>query len=93
MRGKKLRPVARRKTRYPAVEVEWTDTYTDGGWAYIKDHVKKVRAPLLIRSVGYLLERNARTIILTQQLDEAFGKASDTVTIPRGCVYRVRRLR
>lgn len=79
-------------TTYQAVQVTWHDAKSHGGgWQTIADTIKNARGPFEVSSVGYLLKRNKKELILAQTLTKN-GLAADTITIPRGFVHKVRHL-
>lgn len=79
-------------TTYQAVQVTWNDAKSHGGgWQTIEDTIKNARGPFEVSSVGYLLKRNKKELILAQTLTKN-GLAADTITIPSGFVHKVRRL-
>ena len=80
----------------PVVEVTWVDAASGGGWAspdqYVRDHGTLIE----IRSVGLLLSRDRRRLVLVQSCDNQPGerrRVADSLTIPAAGVRRVRRLR
>src|SRR3990172_7517260 len=58
----------------PAVEVLWVDAASGGGWAspdqYVRDHGTLIE----IRSVGLLLSRDRRRLVLVQSCDNQPGE-------------------
>lgn len=76
------------------VEVTWYDTHASGGgWRTVKEILHAGAASYYhCRSTGYLLYSDTRVVVLCQSLTED-GRATDTVTIPKGCVKRIRSLR
>jgi hypothetical protein len=81
--------------KFPAahlVEVDWTDSASRGRWDTIENYKKEV--PALCRSAGYLIVKNDRVVILLQtQSINTLNDALDAITIPRGCITRIRRLK
>ena len=73
------------------VEVEWWDARSFGGWSSPAEYAKKGIA--LCRTVGYLLRRNKREIVVVQNVGDTTGNVSDATAIPTCCVKRVRRLK
>ena len=79
-------------TTYQAVQVTWHDAKSQGGgWREIKDLAQFARGPFECSSVGWLLKRNKKEIILAQTLSKS-GLGTDTITIPRGFIWKVRHL-
>ncbi|HMH83656.1 MAG TPA: hypothetical protein VK531_12355 [Gemmatimonadales bacterium] len=79
------------------VEVAWYDTHTgSGSWDAIATHAHhELDNPFLCHSVGWLIGRSygrAGHVVLLQSHTER-GTGVDTVTIPAGCIKRVRRLK
>lgn len=72
------------------IEVDWEDSGSAGGWESRKDSAKK--DVLLCRSIGYVIRSDEKCIILSQSQCAVGDRVSDTITIPRACVKRVRRL-
>lgn len=79
------------KKRYPVVEVEWIDSATCGGWMEPADYVDK--APVACRTAGYLFASKRGHLIIVQSVDDANGKVTDSMTIPRSCVRSIKRFR
>ncbi len=75
--------------RLPIVEIEWEDSASKGGWA--NREVYRKLSPMRVRTVGFLLERSPRKVIVLQTLAED-GDGTDAVVIPAGCVKKLRRL-
>ncbi len=73
------------------VEVEWVDSCTNGKWASVDVHRAESR-PSLCRSIGYLLERSDKRVVVAQSMSTDTGHVSDTMAIPRVAVKRMRRI-
>ena len=74
------------------VEVDWVDSASRGRWDTLEVYQKEVTA--CCRSVGYLILKNARIVILLQtQSINTINNALDAITIPRGCFTRIRKLK
>lgn len=65
--------------KYPLVEVTWEDAWSTG--MQCKPDDSFLRTPALTKSVGYLLERRPR-IILVQSLAQTSDRIHDTLTLP-----------
>ena len=77
----------------PTVEVLWHDAHSDGGsWMEPHAWLETIDSPYVVRSVGYLLRDSKREIVIAQSKTDK-GRISDTITIPRGMVRRVTRLK
>lgn len=81
------------------LEVEWVDSTVRGGWGTADDYRASKATPAVIRSVGYTLGRNAHALTLVQSRSADVGKegemgdaVADSISIPLGCIKRVRRL-
>lgn len=79
-------------TPMPIVEVTWLDSACRGRWDQADNY--RDGEPHQIKSCGYLLHRDKRKVILlqsrTEEPDDSF--VSDSITIPTGCVQRIRRI-
>lgn len=84
-----------RPIRWPLtvrVEVEWRDSVSTGGWNTV-DHYKNNRSSVgPYRSIGYLIQCNKKIVQLAQSISGLTQDISDTITIPRACVIRMRRI-
>jgi|SRR3990172_7792632 len=85
-----------KKTKWPLtklVEVEWEDiTSENGGWSSIDDSKKNSHC-VIMKSAGYLLEKNKKYVkICMTQADEDMGLAL-VKTFPIGCVKKIRTLK
>lgn len=73
------------------VEVVWHDAFSQTtGWDHARVIARRADEPLEVHSVGHLLERSKRHIVLA--MNRHGERAADTMTIPLGCVRKVRRL-
>lgn len=85
----------RRRTTY-LVEVTWNDAFTgQHSWQLLPDLAASSWGPYVCRSVGYVVGKERGrfgSIVLAQNVSDD-GKGADTVTIPNGCIRRVRRLK
>ena len=72
------------------VEVEWINSCAMGKWRDKKEYENQ--EPITCRTAGYLLSKDKkRVIILQSQSNE--GGMSDSMTIPRVCVKRMKHLK
>ena len=80
----------------PLVLVEWYDAHSEGGWASHASYMRTHRDRLLVTSVGFMLRRDGRSLTLVQSLQpgdgDHFARMADSISIPAGCVRRVRGL-
>lgn len=74
------------------VEVEWRDSASRGGWDSPGAHRAR-RGVGPCRSLGYLLTMDKDVVQLAQSQSAMTGDVTDTVTIPRENVIRIKRLR
>lgn len=73
------------------VLVDWVDPASTGRWRDRED-AEQFRAAKC-RSAGFLVSKNAKWVVLAlSQGDAQVDDVLDTLTIPRGCVTRIRRL-
>lgn len=77
--------------KMPLVEIVWDDAATSGRWLSLKTYIED-RGIVECRAAGYMTKKNAREVQVVQQISKE-GDVSDSVTIPRSCVKRIRRLR
>jgi hypothetical protein len=74
------------------VEVDWVDSASRGRWDSLENYRNEVTAKC--RSAGYLITKNKRVVILLQtQSVNTMNDALDSITIPRGCITRIRHLK
>lgn len=83
-----------KKRPYPYVEVSWVDAHSPQiGWGPPKDRIANAKRGFPIRSVGQLLHDGKKCVVLGLSRDATFGQIDQSLSIPRGCVKKVRRLR
>lgn len=68
----------------PIVEVEWDDAHMAGWW---QDGEPEPPEPDLVRSVGYLVHKTRKHLVLIQSRTE--GQHGNRIQIPRGMVKSV----
>lgn len=73
-----------------AVRVEWVDSASTGRWRHRKEAERF--DVVACTTVGFVVSRNSKRIVLAQSVSED-DDVCDTMTIPAGCVKRVRRLK
>lgn len=80
---------AKKRKRPVLVEVEWRDAAGHLSWF---EEGKSGELAACV-SVGYIIERTKRKIVLAQTVGSSFGRVMTTghQAIPAGCVVRVRR--
>ena len=72
------------------VEVEWVDSAATGGWNPARKFIESGTSRC--RSVGYMIERSNKQIVLVTNLSDDTGNAGEGMAIPTACVKRVRIL-
>lgn len=73
------------------VEVEWVDSCTFGRWRPKAEYA--AAEPAHCRTAGYLLKADKQCVTIVQSMGrDMVEPISDSMTIPRGCVTRIRRL-
>lgn len=72
------------------IEIEWDDSSCHHGWR-TEDVLDKNREVEECRTIGYFYKETKKTI----RLSPAIGgeERSDTWTIPKSCIRKVRRIR
>lgn len=72
------------------IEVEWDDAAVKGKWCGMATYEEC--EPCRCRTVGYLLKADQRRVVIIQNQSRD-GDVSDSMTIPRGCVRKMRKLK
>jgi hypothetical protein len=80
--------VHRAQTPPPIIEVEWDDIVTRSGWL---EHREKETGPAACRTVGYVLVRDDKYVVLSASWSDQ--DRADTTTIPMGVVRSITELR
>ena len=74
------------------VKVKWEDTVTNDNWATKENAVKWSKKDFICESVGFLMEKNKKHIILASM--RGFNEdVSMSQKIPMGCVKSIKRLK
>ena len=74
------------------VEVTWVDSVLlNFGWQHPMEYQDSASEPAVIRSVGYVIHRTKTHLTLTMNVGNN-GQITSGITIPTGCIRRVRRL-
>jgi hypothetical protein len=76
------------------VLAEWTDSASTGRWDTPEAYARRAgenTGP--IRSVGWINRKDHKVVQLVQTQSGANGDVVDAITIPRGCIRSIRRLR
>jgi len=94
--ARKRKPPSKRPLRigYP-VEVTWHDATSRTEWLALGDH--QAQTPMQVKSTGYVIRLTAKTVQIVQSwrapVPDEPQVVADSLTIPRGWVRSVRRLR
>lgn len=78
------------KPAYPLVEVTWIDAVSTMGW-----RLAPMTEPTTCWTAGYLVAKNKKSVVvaLCAATADAVFPFGDTITIPIGCVKKIRRLK
>jgi hypothetical protein len=71
------------------VLVEWLDTTNGAGWYDLSDIADE--QPTLVKTVGFLVQKDKKKVVLTASLSE--GEGLGYVAIPAPWVKRIKRVR
>ena len=83
--------MTRKYRRGDPLEVRWNDHCGQSGW---RSDAEADCGLLEIRSVGFFLKRDRRTLTIAQSLDDLTpSKTNDRLSIGVGQVRRIKRLR
>ena len=75
------------------VEIEWNDALSRAGdWDTVQHHKDYVKVGPL-RSVGYLVRADRLVVSVAQSMSSVTQHISDIMTVPRGAVRQIRRIR
>lgn len=75
------------------VQVDWHDAEATGEWTAIKDVEQTVS---LVHSVGYVLFDKVDLLVLAGDVGDKYEPEQTVnrcITIPRGMIYKVRRIK
>ena len=70
-------------------KVTWHDTATFTGW----QKANKVLRPALCTTIGKLVRSDKDSITLAGSFDNEDGSFLDPITIPRGCIVKIRNIK
>lgn len=78
--------------RDEVIEIEWEDASCHHGWRSNKvlDNDSDVER---CRTVGYFYKETKKSIRLSPAIDDTENERSDTWTVPKSCIRKIRRLR
>lgn len=77
--------------KLPLVEIVWHDSAAGGGWNSLSSY-RNEKKTLQIRTVGWLTKNTNSEVQVVQSISQD-GKVADSMTIPRVCIRKTRRLR
>jgi len=69
--------------------VEWDDAYSNGGWHTPNPDLDRIARCI---SMGLLCYEDDKQITIAQSYSMTSGNIGDTITIPKGCIKRIRQL-
>lgn len=70
--------------------IEWEDSCTEPTWHRRGSSLDTVASCV---SVGIMTQDNDSCVSLTQSISNSTGNIGDTITIPRSCIKRIRKLK
>ncbi len=78
-----------KRHKHTAVLVTWLDAASRSGWRS-RSRISKC-GPIRIKSLGWLLEKNKKYVIVSQNLSK--WQAGALLSIPRSCVESIEELK
>ena len=72
------------------IMIEWEDSCTEPTW-HRRDSGLDTTASCV--SVGVMVHEDTSKITIFQSISITTGNIGDTITIPRGCIKRIRKLK
>lgn len=78
--------------RVHPVSVRWIDSTMNGHWHAASAVGAALDPTATIASVGYLLEKTRKHIVLAQSLSEGSQEVGNLLSIPRFAVVSIKRL-
>lgn len=85
------RPKRARAPSLSPVEVEWEDACQSSGWGRPPDP-RDALERMVVRSRGFLVHDDRHHVVVAQSV-ASNGQLADVLTIPRGCIRRMKRAR
>lgn len=76
------------REKFQVVMVEWVDALNTQDWQRLDDIKPEAHK---VRSVGFLIAKNERAVVLAHGLDNE-GSAESTLTIPRDWCQKIKRI-
>jgi hypothetical protein len=74
------------------LEIEWEDSTCHHGWRS-NEVLDKDSDVEQCRTIGYFYKETKRSIRLSPAIDEFGYERSDTWTVPKSCIRKIRRLK
>lgn len=78
--------------KFPLVEVEWRDAKNESDWRSVESITRKQSHTIVVRSVGYLLVKNGKEIVLAFGICDE-GEVESYIAIPRDWCQKIRRIK
>ncbi len=77
------------------VKIQWEDTSSNSGWRDRKFLKEWARKNTMCESVGFLVAKNKRNVILAamKDMDKRFTDYNDYHKIPRRCIKNIKILK
>jgi len=75
----------------PKVEIVWIDSCTSGRWRTLDDYQDN-EGLVECHSIGYMTKKNKKEVQVVQQISRE-ARVADSITIPRSCIKKIRRLK
>ena len=77
-------------SKQPIVDIVWRDAYGTADWHLVGDDDDE---PVIVHSVGYLVDEDKHYYHLTATFVAETGKMCNTISIPKGCVMSIKYFR
>ncbi len=74
------------------LEIEWEDSSCHHGWCTASALDKDFEVEQC-RTIGYFYKETKKSIRLSPAIDDNEGQRSDTWTVPKSCISKIRRLK
>lgn len=81
------------RMKYPMVLVEWRDAHNNPNWRKLEKVLQRGEEDLIVvRSVGYLLQKTPRILKLGHGISED-DMVESTLTLPRDWCQKIKRIK
>lgn len=74
------------------IEIEWEDASCHHGWCRDK-MLEEDNDVEQCRTVGYFYKETKKSVRLSPAIDDGIGDRSDTWTVPKSCIRKIKRLK